>query len=294
MNPKVRVVIPVYNRADRIAKAVKSVTAQTYRDLEVIVADDGSTDAIEDAVHVLSSEDSRVRFVRLKKNKGAQAARNAGIHASRSDWVAFLDSDDEWLPRSLELRILLAEKENLEVVHSEANLIEANGVSRPYGLPAISGWVYKKLLEGEGPMFQTLLVSKKAIEKIGYLDEQIVAFQEWDTVIRLSKYFQFGFVPEPTFVYDCRGTDTISKQFARGGRGYEQILKKHWWEMFRVCGAATVARHYEGAEGWYKRGGDTISVSRCHRAAFRWKMADPGAWKRQFLKSVKMAGEKTA
>jgi GT2 family glycosyltransferase len=87
--------------------------------------------------------------------------------------------------------------------------------------------VYRHLLGGAGPVFQALLVSAKALEAIGGLDETIVAYQEWETCIRLSKQFEFGFVPEPTFVYHCRGIDTISKHLLRGAKGYEQILRKH-------------------------------------------------------------------
>ena len=274
----VSVVIPVYNRADRIAKAVKSVLAQPYVDLEVIVADDGSTDAIEAAVKTLSAEDPRVRLVRLEKNRGAQAARNAGIRTAKAEWVAFLDSDDYWLPASLELRLACAAREGVEVVHSGCDILEEKGQIRRYEVPPIRGSVYRTLLKAEGPVFPTLLVRKQALEKIGLLDEKIVAFQEWDTVIRLSKFFRFGFVPESTFVYDCRGMDTISKQFSRNGIGMEQILRKHWRDMFFLTGPGTLVAHWNAIARWYEKGGDTLSVARCRRQVRLWRLIHPDSY----------------
>src|SRR5262249_34077173 len=80
------------------------------------------------------------------------------------------------------------------------------GERETFEVPALCGNVYFQLLRAAGPLFQALLVSAKALQAIGDLDEAIVAYQEWETCIRLAKEFEFGFVPEPTFLYDCRGT----------------------------------------------------------------------------------------
>jgi len=78
-----------------------------------------------------------------------------------------------------------------------------------------------------------LLVAKKCIERIGQLDENIVSYQEWDASIRLAKYYRFGFVPEPTFVYDCRQGDSISKDLLRAAKGYEQVFKNTFGSTLR-------------------------------------------------------------
>ena len=291
MNPMVSVIIPVYNRARKIMGAVKSIQQQTYTNFEIVVVDDSSTDNTVAVVEEIAKQDVRVRLVSQRPNKGAQAARNVGIHASRGEWIAFLDSDDEWLPRSLELRLGVATKENVLVVHSDCQMIEPDGSMRQYHLAAVSGEVYKKLLQGEGPMFQGLLVSKKALERINYLDESIVAFQEWDTSIRLAKYYRFGFVAEPTFIYDCRGTDTISKQIRRGGVGYEQIIKKHGSAMFWSIGPSYLAHHYEIIAGWYERGSDLESAGRCKKIARYFKLFNPSIILRKLTTIFKIKEE---
>jgi glycosyltransferase involved in cell wall biosynthesis len=106
--PLTSVVIPAYNRRSTIGNAIQSVLAQPARDLEVIVVDDGSSDDSSAVVLRMAHSESRIRLIRHKANRGAQAARNTGIQAARGEWVAFLDSDDTWVPNSLNVRIVAA------------------------------------------------------------------------------------------------------------------------------------------------------------------------------------------
>ncbi|NLZ30356.1 MAG: glycosyltransferase family 2 protein, partial [Methanomicrobiales archaeon] len=96
--PEVSVVIPLYNKAPYIARALSSIIAQTRQDFEVIVIDDGSTDGGEEIVR--GFDDPRIRVIR-QENRGVSAARNRGIEAARADFIAFLDADDEWMPTHL-------------------------------------------------------------------------------------------------------------------------------------------------------------------------------------------------
>src|SRR5512138_1185650 len=95
--PLVSVVIPTYNRAPLLERAIHSVLSQTYTNLEVIVIDDASTDDTQDRIKNLQLADIRIQYIRHDRNRGSQAARNTGIHAAKGKYVAFLDSDDEWL-----------------------------------------------------------------------------------------------------------------------------------------------------------------------------------------------------
>jgi len=103
MLPIVSVIIPVYNRSSTITRSVESALAQTFQALEVIVVDDGSSDATRDRVE--SIQDERLRLIRHESNRGAAAARNTGMQASQAKYIAWLDSDDEWLPEKLQTQL---------------------------------------------------------------------------------------------------------------------------------------------------------------------------------------------
>jgi glycosyltransferase involved in cell wall biosynthesis len=261
--PLISVVIPTYNRAKELPTAIKSVQAQTYPHWEMIISDDGSKDNTQQVIEQFISQDKRIRYLRQEKNAGAQAARNAGIKAAQGEWIAFLDSDDQWLTDSLERRLRVAERDNVAVVHSNAYIIQANHKKELQKVPPLSGWVHKAVLSGEGPMFPCLLVRKSALEQIGYLDETIVSYQEWDTAIRLAKIFPFGFEPEPTFIYDYRTENAISRDSVRAGRGYEQIVRKHRTDILTNAGIEAWWYHRWIAGQWYKKGGDHVNYWRC-------------------------------
>jgi len=101
-NPTVSVIIPTYNRAHLVGRSIQSVINQTYQDFEIIVVDDGSTDNTEDIIKEFQKKDKRIKHIKHNKNKGGSAARNTGIRAARGEYIAFLDSDDEWMPTKLE------------------------------------------------------------------------------------------------------------------------------------------------------------------------------------------------
>jgi len=268
--PSVSVVIPTYNRVRRIRHAVESVVTQTYADLEVLVVDDGSEDDTAQVVKECGRKDPRIRLIEHGRTRGAQAARNTGIRAARGEWIAFLDSDDQWLPYSLEARLETARREKVKVVHSECYVIGEDGSKKLFRVPAMAGWIYRSVLTAPGPLFQALLVVKDVLERIGYLDERIVSFQEWDTAIRLAGYCPFAFVSEPTFIYDCRGTDTISKDKMRDAVGYEQVFRKHALTILRCAGPRVLARHYRTAASRYEAAGDCRAERRCLMMSALW------------------------
>jgi glycosyltransferase involved in cell wall biosynthesis len=274
-NPLVSVVIPAYNRAATITAALESVQEQTYRHWEAITVDDGSRDETAAIVVAMAARDSRIRLVREGRNRGAQAARNSGIRAARGEWICFLDSDDQFLPESIERLLRVAAQENVSVVHAECYVRDKEDEIRRYFVPPTRGDCYRELLRREGPMFTGLLVRREALERIALLDDEILAFQEWDTAIRLSKHFAFGFEPEPTFVYDCRTPVTISNDPLRVARGYEQVLRKHFLSILGRVGPRVVAFHYRTAARCYENGKDSRAARRCLRAAMFWSLLDP-------------------
>jgi glycosyltransferase involved in cell wall biosynthesis len=248
--PLVSVIIPTYNRAAYIARAIISVQNQTFRDLEIIVVDDGSVDNTSDIVAELATIDHRVRYIANAVNKGAQVARNTGVQAALGKWIAFQDSDDEWLPNSLGLRLLEAEHRNVKVVHSECYIEYLISNQRSlFGIHPLSGNIYRAILFTPGPVFPALLIQMSALKQISFLDDAIVSHQEWDTCIRLAKEYEFGFVESPTFIYYRRPANTISSSPFLAARGYEQIVEKHKNEIKSKVGRKALARHF-GIIAW--------------------------------------------
>jgi glycosyltransferase involved in cell wall biosynthesis len=232
-------VIPAYNRAKTIRYCLDSVLAQTLTPLEVIVVDDCSTD---DTVRIVQEyPDPRVRCLPGETNAGAQVARNRGIREAKGDWIAFQDSDDEWLPEKLEKQVDLLSDTGFDpwtVVHTNAIWLDiATGEKLPVDLPVVEGKdVYAQLLTAPAPLFPTLLVSRLALEKIGLLDEKAPCYQEWDTSIRLAQYCRFCYIREPLFVYHLHQGETISKNLNKEIWGYQYIIGKFEQEIRRVCG----------------------------------------------------------
>lgn len=264
MHDLVSVIVPVFNRSSTIRTALDSILKQTYRDWEVLVVNDGSTDDTASVIETYASKDPRIRILRHGERKGAQAARNTGIRASQGKWVAFLDSDDQWLPDSLQLRLNLAKDKGLFVVHSDCFILRVGCVDpQPFDVPPMQGQIYRELLRRYGPLFPALLVSKDALVQIGYLDEKIVSFQEWDTAIRLAKHYEFGFISKPTFIYNCKNPDTISNNLFRTALGHEQVVSKHWWPILCHVGPWSLGSHYRTAATMYRRTNKKAKAYRC-------------------------------
>jgi glycosyltransferase involved in cell wall biosynthesis len=267
---QVSVVIPAHNRAAAIGACLESVRQQTYPHWELIVVDDGSADGTAEIVRALEKREPRFRLIRHDRNRGAQAARNTGVRAARGQWIAFLDSDDQYTAQSIELRLAHALARNVDVVHSDCDVLSADGVRRRFGVPPMAGRVYRDLLARPGPMFPGLLVRKAALLRIGALDEAMVAYQEWDTSIRLAEHYEFGYVEQPTFVYDRRAQDTISSNPLRGARGYEQVVRKHRRSVLRHAGPSVLARHYHALSTLFARAGDLKGALRTGLLALLW------------------------
>lgn len=254
----ISVVIPARNRARTLERCIESVLRQTLRPLEVLVVDDASVD---DTAAIASRFDSsKVRVLRLAARQGAQTARNLGVEASSQEWIAFLDSDDEWLPDRLrdQWAALKVRGGGPDLVaHCDCILDSGKqrSVLRP---PLVDGPdSYRSVLSHPSPMFPGLLVSKRKLLEIGMLDTDVPSFQEWETAIRLARVAQFVHVRRPLFVYHRPEEPTISDSLARNLAGYEYVIRKHEAEILRVAGSSAWNRHLLRQAGLAVSIGDT-------------------------------------
>ncbi len=241
---KVSVVIPTYNREKTIERCINSVINQTVSPLEIIVVDDGSTDR---TISLVEGIVSNISIIVIKQgHKGAQAARNLGILNAKGDYIAFLDSDDEWLPRMLEeeTKQLFQHSGNC-VIYSDC-YIYSNNKKRLWRLPEYGRNAYSSLLMHPGPMFQSMLGRKELFLKIGLLDENVAAYQEWDTAIRLAKEAAFIHIREPLFnYYFLHEGETLSKDLDKGVKGYGYIIRKYRKEIVKIHGVEGLKVCYE-------------------------------------------------
>lgn len=198
-NPKVSVVVPTYNRAHLISRAIQSVLNQTYQDLEIIVVDDCSEDNTEEIIK--NFKDNRLRCIRHHKNKGASAARNTGIKASRGEYIAFQDSDDEWFPDKLEQQINIINISPPEVGVVYCGFYKIEGDKKTY-FPSDrytqkEGTIHNELLKGNFIGTPSVLIKKECFEKTKYFDENIPALEDWELWIEVSKYYKFKYLNKP-------------------------------------------------------------------------------------------------
>lgn len=259
INPLVSVIIPAYNRASFLKRAVRSVLGQTYRYLECIVIDDASTDDTTEVFATLYANDPRLRYIRLTVNKGAQAARNTGIKAAKGLYIAFLDSDDEWLPDKLEkqMRLFMQATQHLAVVYAGYREMLLNGEYVDH-FPSIRGNIYKTALKQWICDTNTIVAKKSSLINAGLLDENIRAYQEWDLCIRLASQGKFDYVPESLAIYHHHSQPTISKDKLLSALGYLDVVEAHQDEILKFCGYFGLSNHFLSIGHHFMLGNDAI------------------------------------
>lgn len=198
----VSIILPTYNRAHCIKKAVESVLRQTYSQWELLVVDDGSTDDTEAIVAAYAASDHRVRYYRQLSNKGVSAARNEGIRQTRYDYIAFQDSDDVWHADKLEKQMrVFSENPDVGLVYCAIQGTRQDGT--PVRIPddamerqILSGNLYKLLLQGNVIDAPSVVMQRKCLEQCGGFDETLSCLEDWELFLRISKVYKIGYVDE--------------------------------------------------------------------------------------------------
>ena len=224
--PTVSIIIPTYNRAHLVGRAIESVLNQTYQDFEIIVVDDDSTDNTQKVVNEFQKKDKRIKYIKMNVNKGSAAARNIGIKIARGDYIAFLDSDDEWLPEKLEkqIRLFFANK-NLGFVSCNTIILNFSGQKKAEYKISRSHNYFLTLLERNIICSSSSVIIKKGIiGDIGYFDENLRLAQDWEMWIRVAQKYAFDFMPEPLLKYYSHSNGYISKTYKNS---LNYILQKY-------------------------------------------------------------------
>lgn len=281
MPPTVSVIVPTYNRAHSLPRTVESVLSQTLEDFELIIVDDASADNTAEVV--ASYDDDRIRFFEHEENQGASAARNTGIEHAEGEYMAFLDSDDVWLPTKLEKQVLTLEMRSDDWVaaYCKAETVHPDGqnpvmkwatqlISRRNKTEGAEGG--KELI---GPLLSdslhtsagsTLLVTSEVVQKINGFDESFDRFQDPEFLIRVLEHGKLACVNETLLLRYETGSppaDSVAKADAHYLRTFADEVERLERQGIDITGAHNyiLARQYLN-EGQFRTGFRYLQKSR--------------------------------
>lgn len=225
VRPKVSVIIPTYNRATLLKRALESVIAQTYGELEIIVVDNGSTDNTTEVVR--GFRDQRIRYYPYTARQNAAAARNAGASIATGAYLAFLDSDDKWEPDHLAVSLkLLRENRHVKGCMGAFKVVSDHRVRR---LPATDYTPSMNMAEyilgfGGDARTSTFVVDSQAFKDVLF-DENLEKHQDWDFAIRFQTAYGWIWRSEPTVLIYIDSPDRMSRSMRHNATRY--FLAKH-------------------------------------------------------------------
>ncbi len=219
---KVSGIIATYNRAAFIAQAVDSVLGQTYQNVELIVVDDGSTDNTRE---VLAGYGGRLRYI-YQDQRGRSLARNTGIRSASGDYIAFLDSDDIWLPQKLEKQLSVLESNpSLGLVHCLTEVIDEQGRRLEkettkwralYEMALRRGYTYEAMSLECVMYLSSVMVRRECFDSVGLFDASIPAFEDWDWYLRFALQYEVAIVTEPLVLFRVHRANTPMHEFTEG------------------------------------------------------------------------------
>lgn len=233
--PKVSVIIPVYNCAEFINDAVESVLVQTYKDYEIIIVDDGSTDNLRERLELFAD---KIRYIH-QENKGHSCARNTGIKQARGEFIAFLDADDIWLPDKLKLQIAVF-RANPKIGLVHADICRFSGEDKEgCTAPARKNFPDEFIQRHSGNIFDTffcreifiscltVIVKKECFDRVGFFDENLarLGFEDSDMWLRILWRYEALYIHKPLALYRIR-PNSMSKNRKKMIKAHRYVIAK--------------------------------------------------------------------
>lgn len=260
------VIIPVYNRAETISRAIESVLSQTRMADEIIVVDDGSDDS---TIQVLQKYTGKIQLIQ-QKNKGVSAARNTGIKAASGNWIALLDSDDQWLPDKLLLaECFIKDNPDLLVFQSEEIWLRNGKRVNPKNKhKKFGGNIYKQSLPLCIVSPSAVLIKRLLFNELGYFDESFPVCEDYDMWLRVSRKYPIGLDPVPGIIKYGGHPDQLSNKYWGMDRFRIMAMEKQLadpdlpdemrlWTLKEIASKLKVL-----ITGYEKRGRDSIELNK--------------------------------
>lgn len=235
----ISIIMAAYNAENTIEEAIYSVLNQTYRDFELLVVDDCSTDRTKELVQHMAALDSRVKLIFNSINSGVSFTRKHGLDEANGNWIAILDSDDKWEPKKLEKQIALQKKTKAELLFTGSGFMNAKGQPIDWYLSAPSEIGYKQLLKQNVISNSSALVRKDLYEKYYVMNDEIHEdFAIWLRILKTGKE-AYG-VDEPLLVYRIMQSSKSSNKIKAARMN---------WKTYRYIGLSLYRALYY--ECWY-------------------------------------------
>ncbi len=208
MSPEISVIIPTYNRASRVVEAVESVLAQDMTDFELIVINDGSTDETEEKLSVYGS---RLKYYQ-QENAGVSAARNRGVTFSAAPLIAFLDSDDLWLPSKLQVQhTYMTENPEIHICQTEEIWWRNDRRVNPRKHHQKASWdIFQRSLELCLVSPSAVMMRRELFQKVGYFDEELLMAEDYDLWLRVAVDYPVVLLAEPLVIKRGGHSDQLS------------------------------------------------------------------------------------
>ena len=208
--PRVTVIIPTWNRAEWLEKSIGSVLGQTFRDFELVLVDDASTDSTAQILEKFSGKICKIIFA---KNRGVSTARNIAISKSRSEWIAFLDSDDYWHPEKLEKQINQIEIRSDCPIHFTDEIWIRNGqrVNPKKKHKKKEGWIFQPSLENCIISPSSVILKREILEIHGMFDETLPICEDYDLWLRLTPRYKVALLKEKLVTKNGGHRDQLSR-----------------------------------------------------------------------------------
>lgn len=211
----ISIIIPTFNREVFLIKAIESVLSQTYKDFELIIVDDGS----QDKTHEVAADfkDKRIVYIR-QDNKGVASSRNLGIKISKRPFIAFLDSDDWWDNKKLEIQLKkMQEAPDYLISHTdEVWYRNKKLLNQKKKHKKSNGYIFDKCLSLCAVSMSTVMIKRELFDKVGLFDKNLPCCEDYDFWLRVSAKFPFLFIDKPLTLKDGGRSDQVSFIYAQG------------------------------------------------------------------------------
>ena len=239
---KVSVIIPTYNRKHTLGRAIESIISQTIKPLEIIIVDDGSNDGTREWI---KQEYPFIKYLN-QNNSGVSASRNRGIFSANGNWIAFLDSDDEWIPEKLErqLSILSSDKEAVFCHTNEIWIRNGTRVNQMRKHEKYGGYIFEKCLDMCRISPSSSIIKKEVFDHIGYFDESLIVCEDYDLWLRIAAHYKILFLDQPLIKKYGGHVDQLSR--VKGGiekyriQSLEKILSSESLEISQFNSAKEI------------------------------------------------------